>query len=179
MADSNLQFSVRDIPESWTEAAAEGPEATPGPLVDRRQSGRRLPSGAKPDLVTGMLTGIAMTVISGAAWFSINLSGSYRGPWLAVLLGALVAISVRLGAGPAGPEMRLTVGAALYIISLVSTTFVIIRGNYIALYGRAPTFGQTEDILTMDYLTEPVVVAAWLLGLALMCWSSFALKRFR
>ncbi len=179
MTDSKTTFSVRDIPESWVDAAAEGPVGSPGPLVERRRSGRRLPTGAKPDLVTGALTGIAMTVISGAAWFTVDLSGTYTGPWLAVLLGVLVAIAVRLGSGPAGPEMRMTVGAALYIAGVLATTAVIVRTTYTNLYGRAPSAGQIEDIITSDYVTRPLVVLAWVTGLAVMAWTSFTLKKFR
>ena len=59
MADSKTTFSIRDIPDSWVDAAAEGPVGSPGPLVERRRSGRRLPTGTRPDLVTGALTGTA------------------------------------------------------------------------------------------------------------------------
>lgn len=168
-------FSVRTVPESWRAAAAEAPKAEPGPLVDRSRRGQRLPTGLRPDIVTGTLTGIAMAVISGAAWYSLSVGAIYRGPWLAVLMGILVAVSVRLGAGPAGPEMRMTAGATLYVLSVIVTHYFIARQDHITLFREQPSAAQVEDILTSQYLSEPVVIVAWIVGLLAMGWCTFAL----
>ena len=181
MSDSNLDFSVRSVPDSWTAAADEAPK----PSEDRRlrQPGfRRLPTGSRPDLVTGTLTGIAMTVIAGAAWYLNSVNAVFTGRWvvfiLSVLLGVLIAVAVRLGAGPAGPEQRVGVGAALYVIAVLGIAFAVSREQFTALNRRSPTFGQVEDLVTTFYLNDIVTVAAWILGFAVMAYTTFALKRW-
>lgn len=179
MPETNFDFSVRSVPDAWSDAAKEAPQGTPGPLIDRGVGRHRLPSGIRPDLITGTLTGLAMTVISGAAWFALDVGGIYRGPWLAVLLGFLIAVSVRLGAGPAGPEQRATVGGVLYLVAVVATTYFIVRENYANLYRRDPSETQIETIFTDEYLSDPLTVLAWVLGLAVLLWASFTLKSKR
>lgn len=176
MPETNFDFSIRSVPEAWSEAAKEAPRGTPGPLIDRGVGRHRLPSGMRPDLLTGALTGTAMTVISGAAWFALNVGDIYRGPWLAILLGALIAVSVRLGAGPAGPEQRATVGGALYLVAVLMTTYFIVRQNYSSLYRRTPAENEVESIITSEYLSDPVTVVAWVAGLVVMLWLTFVFK---
>jgi hypothetical protein len=175
MADKEFNFSVRNVPESWSEAAADAPRAEPGPLVDRGRRSQRLPTGLRPDIVTGTLSGIAMAVISGAAWYSLSVGGIYRGPWLAMLMGLLIAVSVRLGAGPAGPEMRITAGAPLYVLSVIVTHYFVARQDHMSLFRDAPSAAQVEDILTRDYLSSPMVIVAWIAGLVAMGWCTYAL----
>jgi hypothetical protein len=180
MSESNLDFSVRNVPESWTAAADEAPESSNDPILNR--SGfRRLPTGSRPDLVTGALSGIAMTVIAGAAWYlnSVNAVFTGRGVVfvLSVMLGALIAVAVRLGAGPAGPELRVGVGAGLYVTAVLGIAFAVSREQYTALNRRSPTLGQVEDLVTTFYLNDMVTIGAWIAGFVVMAYTTFALKR--
>ncbi len=182
MSEPNLDFSVRNVPDSWTAAAEDAPQPSDDVRV-RQSTIRRMPTGTRPDLVTGALTGIAMTVIAGAAWYlnSVNAVFTGRGVvfFMSVLLGALIAVAVRLGAGPAGPELRVGVGAALYLIAILSVAFAVSREQYIALNRRTPSVGQVEELVTTFYLNDLVTVVGWLAGLVVMAYTTFAIKRWR
>ncbi|MFW2382858.1 MAG: hypothetical protein ACN4GZ_13965 [Acidimicrobiales bacterium] len=182
MSESKLDFSVRNVPDSWTMAAEEAPQ--PPDDVRVRQSGvRRMPTGTRPDLVTGALSGIAMTVIAGAAWYLNSVNAVFTGRAvvfvMSVLLGALIAVAVRLGAGPAGPELRVGVGATLFIIAIFGVAFAVTREQYTALNRRSPSFGEVEELVTTFYLNDLGTIVAWTLGLVVMAYSTFALKHRR
>ncbi len=182
MSENELDFSVRKVPDSWTAAAEDAPQP---PVAGRvEQSGfRRLPTGTRPDLVTGALTGIAMTVIAGAAWYLNSVNAVFTGSavefLMSILLGALIAVAVRLGAGPAGPELRVGVGAGLYIAAILSVPFAVTREQFTALNRRSPSFAEVEDLVTANYLNSFTTVAAWILGLVVMAYATFALKHRR
>ncbi len=183
MSETNLDFSVRNVPDSWNEAAKDAPEPGEG-RVDNRRAGRRLPTGSRPDLTTGTLSGIAMAVITGAAWYLNDINGVFTSGLAdfvaASLMAALIAIAVRIGAGPAGPEMRVGIGAALYIVAILGVAFAVSREQFVAVNRRTPSFGELETLVSSLYLNSFVTVASWIVGLAVMGWSTFALRhRFR
>ncbi|NNE96396.1 MAG: hypothetical protein HKN24_10245 [Acidimicrobiales bacterium] len=182
MSDSNLDFSVRNVPDSWSIAAEDAPKPPEGPAITR-STVRRMPTGTRPDLVTGALSGIAMTVITGAAWYLNSVNAVFTSTpvvfVLSILLGALIAIAIRLGAGPAGPELRVAVGAALYVVAILSIAFAVSREQYTALNRRSPTFSQVEDLVTTFYLNDVSTVVAWILGMMVMAWTTFALRHRR
>jgi hypothetical protein len=182
MSESKLDFSVRSIPDSWAAAAEDAPK--PPDDVRVGQSGfHRLPTGTRPDLVTGTLTGIAMTVIAGTAWYLNGVNGVFTGTAadfvMSILLGVLIAIAVRLGAGPSGPELRVGVGAALFVTTILSVAFAVTREEFTALNRRSPSFGEVEDLVTAYYLSRFTIIAAWILGLVVMSYMTFALKHRR
>jgi hypothetical protein len=133
--------------------------------------------------VTGALTGIAMAVIAGAAWYLNGVNAVFTGSVaqfvISILLGALIAVAVRLGAGPAGPELRVGIGAGLYIASILGVAFAVSREQYTALNRRSPSFAEVEELVTANYLNSFTTVAAWILGLAVMAYTTFALKHRR
>ncbi len=100
-----------------------------------------------------------MAVISGAAWYSLSVGVIYRGPWLAVLMGLLIAVAVRLGCRPRRTrDADLTAGAPLYVLSVIVTHYFVARQDHMSLFRDTPSAAQVEDILTRDYLSSPMVI---------------------
>ncbi len=183
MSEGKLNFSVRNVPDSWHAAAGDAPKSDgTGPATPSRTR-HRLPTGTRPDLVTGALSGLAMTIVAGAAWYLNDINSKFTsGPAVigfSIAFGALIAIAVRIGAGPAGPEMRVGIGAALYLSGLFLIAFFASRERYSALNRRSPSFQEVEDIVTALYLNDLAAVVGWIVGLGVMGWMTFALKHRR
>lgn len=183
MSEGKLNFSVRNVPDSWNAAAEEAPQADPSRTTTSLKARHRIPTGTRPDLVTGGLAGIAMTIVAGIAWYLNDVNGKFVGavPVLifSIVFGALIAVAVRIGAGPAGPDMRVGIGAALYLAGLFFIAFFVSREQFSALNRRSPSFAEVETLATSLYLSNISTLFGWFVGLGVMGWTTFALKHRR
>ena len=183
MSEGKLNFSVRNVPDSWHAAAEEAPKSDSTGSRQPTRSRHRIPTGTRPDLVTGALSGLAMTIVAGAAWYLNDINAKFTSiPAVfvfSIVFGALVAVAVRIGAGPAGPEMRVGIGAALYLSGLFFIAFFVAREQFGALNRRSPSFNEVETLATDLYLSNVFTLAAWIVGLGVMSWTTFALKHRR
>ncbi len=160
--DHDLDFSTSTAPESWYEAAAQAPKgdeprpfAQPGVLPV-------LPSNHRIDLLMTALTSVAMSVVAGYAWYQMDASGTLRTPWLAVGLGVLIAVAVRLGGGKGDRGSRAIVAGIFYTVTLVVVTCLAARHNWTVLYGDNGLVSYEEDL--MRRIADPITLAAWALG---------------
>lgn len=183
MSDGKLNFSVRNVPDSWHAAAEDAPQSDDTAADVSARTRHRMPTGTRPDLVTGALSGLAMTIVAGVAWYLNDINAKFISG-LAVLVfsiafGALIAVAVRIGAGPAGPDMRVGIGAALYLAGLFLLAFFVSREQFSALNRRSPSFSEVETLATDLYFGQVTTLMAWVVGLAIMGWTTFALKHRR
>lgn len=176
MSKSNLDFSTRSAPTEWYDAATEAPEGSPGPLKSRNKL-QVMPNAARPDILVGFLTGLAMTLVCGTAWVMLSAENAGATPWLAVPMGLLISVAVRLGAGPAGADQRATLNAVFYLIALFVIAYWIERDQFVSLYRFSPSTGEVEDALVRDHLSQWFVMAAWAVGLYVCLHSAYLMRR--
>lgn len=159
--DHDLDFSASTAPESWFEAAAQAPKGEERPFA---QPGMLpvLPSNNRIDLLMTGLTSVAMSVVAGYAWYTMDASGTLRTPWLAVALGVLLALAVRLGGGKGDRGSRAIVAGTFYAVTLMAVTCLAARHNWTVLYGDTGLVSFEEDL--MRRIGDPVTLVAWALG---------------
>ncbi len=170
----SLDFANQSVPDSWVEAASDAPASD-----DRRRpqkGGRGTPPVATSlDMFTACLAAGATAIVSGYAWYELQLSG-FTSPWVAVGLGLIIAISIRLGGGPEDVQSRGVLALLIYLITSSVVIFLIARTNYFELYGSHPRLAEFEQELLHSRLTDPVTVLAWLSGAITSAWSAKLLR---
>lgn len=159
--DHDLDFSTSTAPESWFEAAAQAPKGEERPFT---QAGMLpvLPVNNRIDLLMTALTSVAMSVVAGYAWYQMDASGTLRTPWLAVALGVLIALAVRLGGGRGDRGSRAIVAGTFYVVTLVAVTCLAARHNWTVLYGDNGLVSFEEDL--MRRIADPITLVAWAIG---------------
>jgi hypothetical protein len=173
---STYDFGLRTAPDHWQEAALEAPEGDPTPLRRKRHVGT-LPVSNQMDFVTSFLAALCMAAVCGTAWYLIETNHAVRYPWLAVALGALLAVAVRLGGGRDHAETRAVMSVVFYLATLLIVAYLVERWYHIALWGPGSTLVGGERGLVRHRLTEPVTLAAWCLGLVATVQLSYLLRR--
>ncbi|MCP5031565.1 MAG: hypothetical protein GY939_07145 [Actinomycetia bacterium] len=171
----SLDFTNQPVPDSWVEAASEAPLPD-----DRRKRSNKAERGAPPvatsfDLFTACLAAGAASIVSGYAWYELQLSG-FTSPWAAVGLGLVIALSVRLGGGPEDVQTRGVLALLIYLITSSVVIYLIARTNYLDLYGSRPDLTDFEQELLHSRLTEPLAIVAWLAGATTAAWSAKLLR---
>ncbi len=159
--DHDLDFSTSTAPESWFEAAAQAPKGEERPFTQASML-TVLPVNNRIDLLMTALTSVAMSVVAGYAWYQMDASGTLRSPWLAVALGVLIAVAVRLGGGKGDRGSRAIVAAGFYAVTLLAVTSMAARHNWTVLYGDNGLVSFEEDL--MRRIADPITLVAWALG---------------
>ncbi len=173
---TRLDFDLKTAPDSWHIAAEEGPEGDPTPLRRKRYIGT-LPVATQIDFITSFLAALALSTVFGTLWYLIETKNGSRSPWMAVGLGVVIAIAVRLGGGRDHPDTRAVISVVFYLSTLLVVAYLVERHYNIALWGRHSSLAGSEQALVKYRLTEPVTLAAWCLGLAATVQLSYLLRR--
>jgi hypothetical protein len=174
--DHELDFSASSAPESWYEAAALAPKgddrpwSRPGPITT-------MPSGRSIDLPMAALTALAMSIVGGCAWYAVDSAGVVTTPWLAVVLGAMIAIGVRLGGGGHDREAGAALAGLFYAVTLLVVNFLAARHSYLDLYGPSSNLVAFEQEVIRSRLTNPWAILAWFSGAAVTVKLSLLLGR--
>lgn len=174
--NDTLDFSMKNVPSEWHEAAHEAPESDGQPLRHKRVLAV-IPTFERADLLTGTIAAIAMSVVAGVAWFAMETRGHLVTPWLAIPLALLMAVAVRLGCGRPEPEVRATLATIFYLLALFGTIYMIERYDFILTYGYTPDLTAAENALVRDRLTQPETVLAWVTGLLIVVQTSYLSRR--
>jgi hypothetical protein len=173
---TELNFSLRNVPDTWNEAAAEAPEGDNAPLRRKRIVGQ-LPQRYEVDVLTATIAGLSLAVISGVTWYLLETRGAMTSPWIAVAMGVVIAMAVRLGAGRNHPEVRATISVILYLSGVFIVAYLIERHQFVRLYGGEASIAGGERGLVRDRLTQPLTLLAWSLGLFVSVQLSYILRR--
>ncbi|MFT7599385.1 MAG: hypothetical protein ACI8TP_002316 [Acidimicrobiales bacterium] len=171
-----FDFSVRNAPETWLEAAVEAPEGDDLPLHRKRMVGR-LPARYEIDTLTACIAALAISISIGASWYLFETRNALNTPWISVVLGVFIAVAVRLGAGPDLPEVRATMSVIFYLGTILLVSYMIERTQFIQIYGSSAAIAGGERGLVRDRLTQPETVVAWGLGLLAATQLSYLLRK--
>lgn len=167
-------FSMKSVPDTWVDAENEAGGSDNSPLVKHRAVSV-VPIRQDADALTGSVAALAMSVITGVCWYLYESRDVVTSPWLAVPVGVLIAIAVRLGTGPNHGDVRATISLIFYILTLFITAFFIESRDYLLVFGTRPGFGELQTELVRDRLTQPATMVAWVFGLMANLQTGFAL----
>lgn len=173
---TEFDFSIRNVPDAWNDAAEEGPEGDAVPLRRKRVVGQ-IPHHYDLDLLTACLAGMSMAIVAGTSWYFLEIRNAVTTPWLAMVLGLLIAMAVRLGAGEHHAEVRATISVIFYIATIFTVAYMVERYQFVSLYGNDAVMAGSERGLVRDRLTEPVTLAAWSIGVLVTMQASYLLRK--
>ena len=172
--DANT-FSMKTVPETWIEAEGEAGGNDNRPLKkDRPVNG--MPIREDADALTGVVAAFAMSVITGVVWYLYESNDVLTTPWLAVPVGVLIAVAVRLGTGPNHSDVRATISLIFYILTVFVTAFFIESRDYLIIFGERPGFKELQTELVRDRLTQPMTMVAWVVGMIANVQTGLALN---
>ena len=161
--DANT-FSMKTVPESWKDAETEAgvPDKTP---LRKERAVNVMPIREDADTLTGIVAALSMSVITGVVWYLYESRDVITSPWLAVPVGVLIAVAVRLGTGPYHSDVRATISLIFYILTVFITAFFIESHDYLAIFGERPGFSELQTELVRDRLTQPMTMVGWVVGM--------------
>lgn len=168
-------FSMKSIPDNWIEAESEAGGADNTPLLKTRAVDV-VPIRQEADAITGTVAALAMSVMTGLVWYLYESRDVITSPWLAVPVGVLISIAVRLGTGANHSDVRATISLIFYILTVFITAFFIESRDFLLVFGQRPDFYELQTELVRDRLTQPNTMVAWIAGLFATLQTGFALS---
>lgn len=172
--DSNT-FSMKTVPESWKEAETEAGGADTTPLRKERAV-NVVPIRQDADALTGTVAALSMSVITGVVWYLYESRDVITSPWLAIPVGVLIAVAVRLGTGANHGDVRATISLIFYILTVFITAFFIESRDYLLVFGERPGFNELQTELVRDRLTQPMTMLGWVVGMIANVQTGLALN---
>ena len=173
-SQEHFDFSTKTIPDSWAEAAAEAPAGDGQGPSPTSGSPAIAPPRTSLDVFTACMAVAATSILGGVAWYILQQNGVTT-PWLAVALGAMMAVAVRVGGGE-DAQTRGVLALFFYVLTASVTIFFITRASYQDLYGSTPNLRQLEQELVFNWFTTRTALAAWLGGAFMANWGSKLLR---
>ncbi len=168
-------FSMKSIPDTWVEAENEAGGADSTPLLKTRAV-NVVPIREDADAITGSVAALAMSVMTGLVWYLYESRDVVTSPWLAVPVGVLISVAVRLGTGANHSDVRATISLIFYILTVFITAFFIESRDFLLVFGQRPDFYELQTELVRDRLTQPGTMIAWISGMFATLQTGFALN---
>jgi hypothetical protein len=125
---SRFDFSLDTIPERWLNAArGSGLSMSPSPLR-RRPPRTPVPSAYQHvDPVASFLGGLAVTTVTGIAWYVLEADGTVASPWMLIMVGFVIGLGVRFGGGPYDPGIRAAIALGLYTACVAVVSYLLVH----------------------------------------------------
>jgi len=168
-------FSMKTIPDTWVDAENDAGGADNTPLLKTRAV-NVVPIRQDADALTGTVAAFSMSVITGVVWYLYESRDVVTSPWLAVPVGILIAIAVRLGTGANHGDVRATISLIFYILTVFITAFFIESRDFLLVFGERPGFAELQTELVRDRLTQPLTMVAWMVGMFANLQTGFVLS---
>lgn len=172
----STSFSMKTVPDTWVAAQDESGPVDNTPLKKNRPV-NVVPIRQDADALTGTVAALTMAVMSGVFWYLYETRDIGASPWLAVPVGMLIAVGVRLGTGPDHSDVRATISLIFYFLTIFGTAFFVESHDYLLVFGERPGFSELQTELVRDRLTQPMTMVAWLAGMIATLQTGFALNR--
>ncbi len=177
-SETTFDFSIRSVPDEWKDAAEQAPELDAG-IMRAKRTVRVRPSTERVDIMTSVIAALAISGVTGVAWYLFETRGVSDSPLLAILLGLVISIAVRLGGGPGDPDIRATISFIFYLTTVLAVAYMVERYDYQVTYRATPNLDQTEYWIVRDRLKEPTVILGWAAGLVLSTQISYVTRERR
>ncbi|MEZ5377598.1 MAG: hypothetical protein R2733_13915 [Acidimicrobiales bacterium] len=165
MTQIDTNYSMRTAPESWMEAA-EASEIVHDPTpLGRKRVMAEVPSREQPDMVSATIFGGIVALAGGWLWYRYEVDTLTQLAWLAPLIGAAIAVAVRIAGGARHSDVRATLASVLYLLMVLSVAYMVERTQFAATYGTSSEYFNSDTALLRHRISEPQTISFWLLGL--------------
>jgi hypothetical protein len=164
-AQDSLDMSMGGVPQKWVDAQQEAP--IPYGEYDVLSRAARfdvIPTGSREGAFVANAAAAAASLLCGTAWYVMDVAGIYSGPWLAPVVGALVALAVRVVASNAEAAYRAVLSVASYLFTLTVILILLTHRDLAQIYESIESFQVYESTLVRTRLQDPLHVGAYLLG---------------
>ena len=175
--DQDLDFTTSNIPDSWHAAAGQAPGGGLSSAGHGGERMRRMPSRSSLDLFSAALAGTVGSGLLGLGWWYLESSGLLIAPWLALAVGATLALLVRAGGGADDPGTRAIVSVVFYLVTSSTVIVLVAREVFAAAYGSDPGLAEFEQSLLHSRFAEPLAVVCWVGGAVVAAQLSRLLRR--
>lgn len=176
MSNTTFDFSIDTVPVSWRDAEVEAPELDTAAPRSRRSVS--IPSALdRVDIMTSVIAALATSTSCGVAWYLFETRGVSTSPLIALLVGLVIALAVRLGGGQGDPDVRATIAFIFYMATVLMTAYMIERFDYRITYGESPNVAQTEYWIVRDRISQPLIILGWAGGLVLSTQISYITRK--
>lgn len=162
MNDSQLDFSIQEMPQTWIEASAEAPKGDNKPLKKKTRNLGTL-GKAKMDSFGAAVGSAGPAIVAGAAWFYMDGAGALDSPWTPTMYGAIIGLGVRLGGGRPEASQRASIAVSVYVLAASIVLFLVHRAN-VASYLPVYDWGDIERSVVRGYLSNGKNALGLLLG---------------
>lgn len=173
---TEYEFSVKKVPESWREAEDEAPTGDDTPLK-RKRFVASIPDQNNFDFLSAFVAALAMGGIGSTVWYFLETRDGFSSPWLAPVLGILIAIAVRLGGGKGQPDARAALASVAYSLSLILVMYLVERYYLRQVWGDNEIVGGIERSLVRRRLSDPSTLLAWAVGFLATILTSYATRK--
>lgn len=164
MDEGQFDFSVRELPQAWLDASQEAPKGDGRPLSSKlRKSKKSLVSERRIDLFGALVGALAISVVTVAAWYGAETGDVWVSPWAPVLVGLVIGVGVRLGAGKPEPSQRASIAVFFYLMAAIAALYLIQRHRALAFLDEAG-LDIVEQRIIRGYLRDLANVSGLLLG---------------
>lgn len=144
-SSQQTNFTNQPIPQSWTDAAMEAPQAASPFQAHHQQAHKmRVVPGKGIDLFAASFAALAASMVTGFSWFVLSGWG-LNTPWLGVGVGFGIALVLRLAGGQGDVPLRIALSLMFYMVTAVVIMLLITIRDYQALYSVTPNLAQLED----------------------------------
>ncbi len=160
----SFDMSMETVPDGWVDAEAESPVS----MLDHGFTNRSnrfgsIPTGHQSSFI-GNVAALGSSFITGSLWYLSEVLDLYRGPWIAVAMGAIIALAVRFAGGSLAPSYRAVLTVASYLLTLLLLLILITHRELTDIYGGVDEFQVYEQTLVRTRLQDPTHLMAYGLG---------------
>ena len=161
--DQQFDMSVQEAPEHWRTAEEASPSTPDGQSLNRTRAGA-FPIGKRVSLFSTLVAGALGGLVGGTAWYLIETLAFGRTPWIAVAMGLLIPVLVRIAAGGADSSIRAGVSLLAYFIALCAVLFLLTRRELIDVFGEFPGLSTFEQQVINRRFTNLTDIVAYVVG---------------
>ncbi len=149
--DQQFNLSVREAPESWRQAEEESPTTNDGRGLQQARA-VAVPIGKRVSMFSTLVAGLLGGLVGGTAWYLMETQGISRTSWIAVPIGILIPLLIRVAAGGADSSIRAGVSVFAYFLTICAVMFLLTRQELIGLYGEVPGLqGFEQQVLSRRF----------------------------
>ncbi|MGH1492406.1 MAG: hypothetical protein ACRBK7_23965 [Acidimicrobiales bacterium] len=144
--DSPYNMSMDHVPAGWVEAQSASPiSGFDSDPLDRAARFSAVPTGQESTFIPN-IAALGASFVGGISWFLAESQGIYNGPWLAVVVGAFIALAIRATA-IGQPPYRAILALSAYLLTLLLVLVAVTHRDLTAVYGSGYTLQEYEETL--------------------------------
>lgn len=176
MSTQEKDLSVRTSPPSWRDAQEDSPVKTDNSPLKRTEKVRLMPKGDRVSIFAACIAAMLGGLVGGIGWYLSARWGYVEGPWIAVGLGVLIPVVVRVASSSGDAPIRAGASFAFYLITLLAVLSLLTRDDQLAIYGQIGDFDSFGARFKARYFKDTTQIAAYAVGAIASLQLSFMFK---